>query len=145
MTILASTWLLLAVVMCGFAFMAGKRLVALSLPLAVVLAALAIYVPLGMPFPHSPKPGKYTVVGAKIIVDVAIYALLDNGTDEPTYYRLPYTNSQANSLQSALDGAQDGQGVQAIVGQDGGVSYDGPPPVTGEPPKVPERPAVSIP
>jgi hypothetical protein len=145
MILLASTWLLLAVVLCGFAWMAGRRLAALSLPLAVALVAVAIYVPLGMPTPHSPKPGKYTVVGAKIIVDVAIYALLDNGTDEPTYYRLPYTNSQANSLQSALDGAQDGQGVQAVVGQDGGVQYDGPPPVQGLPPKQAEQPAVSIP
>lgn len=145
MTILASLWLLLSVIMCGFAWVAGKRLAAISLPLAVALAALAIYVPLGMPVPHSPKPGKYTVLGAKIIVDVAIYALLDNGSDEPTYYRLPYSNNQANALQSAMDGAQDGQGVQAIVGQDGGVAYDGEAPVTGEPPKTPEQPAVSIP
>ena len=145
MTILASVWLLLSVVMCGFAWVAGKRLAALSLPLAVALAAFAIYVPLGMPVPHSPMPGKYTVLGARIDVDVAIYALLDDGKGEPRYYKLPFSNSAANSLQSALDGSQDGQGVQAIVGQDGGVAYDGDAPVTGEPPKAPERPAVSIP
>jgi hypothetical protein len=145
MTLLASTWLLLAVVMCGFAWMAGKRLVALSLPLAVALAALAIYIPTGSPRFTAPPSGNYTVVGAKIVVDVAIYALLDNGNGEPSYYRLPYTTSQANALQSAMDGTQDGHGVQAIVGQDGGVAYNGPPPVTGEPPKVPETPQVSIP
>jgi hypothetical protein len=147
-TILASTWLLLSVVMCCFAWMAGRRLAALSLPLAVTLAALAIYVPLGMPIPHSPKPGKYTVLGADIQVDVAIFVLLKSGDMQPTYYKMPYSATAANQLQAAKDAAEaeGGQGsVQAIVGQDGGVLYDGPPPVTGEPPKAPEQPAVSIP
>ena len=146
MILLASTWLLMAVVMCGFAWMAGKRLAAISLPLAVALAALAIYVPLGMPIPHSPKPGKYTVLGAKIVVDVGIWVLLDDGAGEPRYYRLPYSTQQANELQGAQDAGQGQPGsVKMVVGQDGGEQFDGPPPVTGEPPKVPETPQVSIP
>lgn len=146
MTLLASTWLLLAVVMCGFAWVAGKRLAALSLPLAAALAALAIYVPLGMPIPHSPKPGHYTVLGAKIVVDAGIWVLLDDGAGEPRYYRLPYSASQANELQGAQDAGQGQPGsVKMVVGQDGGEQFDGPPPVTGEPPKVPETPQVSIP
>src|SRR5256885_2328777 len=106
MVTLASTWLLLALTMSAFAWLAGKRWVALSLPLAVALAALAIYVPLGMPIPHSPKPGKYTVLGAKIVPDVGIWVLLDDGVGEPRYYRLPYSNSQANELQGAQDAGQ---------------------------------------
>jgi len=145
MTVLASTWLLLAVVLCGFAWMAGRRIAALSLPIAVVLAAFAIYVPTGSPRFTTPPAGKYSVIGADIEVDVAIWALLKPESGPSVYYKLPYSTSQANALQQAMDGAQDGQGVQAIVGQDGGVAYDGPPPVTGMPPKQAEQPAVTIP
>lgn len=145
MTIIASDWLLLAVVLCVFAWFAGKRIAAASLPVAVALAALAIYIPTGSPRFTHPPAGKYTVLGARIDVDVAIYALLDDGKGEPRYYRLPYSTSQANALQAAQDGAQEGQGVQATVDGEGGVAYDGEPPVSGEPPKVPEAPAISIP
>jgi len=148
MILLASTWLLLACVLCLFAWMAGRRLAALSLPLAVALAAFAIYVPLGMPIPHAPKPGKYTVLGADIQVDVAIFVLLKSGDMQPTYYKMPYSATAANQLQAAKDAAEGegGQGnIQAIVGQDGGVQYDGPPPVQGLLPKQAEQPAVSIP
>jgi len=143
--IVASVWLGLSVLICAFAWMASKRTAALLLPLSVITVSAGLVIVSGTPRFTTPKAGHYTVLGAKIIVDVAIYALLDNGSDEPTYYRLPYTNSQANALQSALDSAQDGQGAQAIVGQDGGVSYDGAAPVTDEPPKQAEQPAISIP
>jgi hypothetical protein len=125
--------------------MAGKRLAALSLPVAVVITAFAIWVPTGTPRFTAPPAGHYTVLGARIDVDVAIYALLDDGKGEPRYFKLPYSTSQANALQQAMDGSPDGQSVQAIVGQDGGVSYDGSSPVTGLPPKQAEQPAVSIP
>ena len=140
----ASTWLMLSVLLCAFAWLAGKRFAALSLPIAVVVTAFAIWVPTGTPRYTSPPPGKYTILGARIDVGVAIFALLDDGKSEPRYYRLSYSTSQANALQQAMDGSQDGQGAQAIVGQDGGVSYDGPSPITGEPPKQAEQPAVSI-
>jgi hypothetical protein len=146
MVTLASTWLILALAMSVFAWMAGKRWVALSLPLAVALAALAVYVPLGMPIPHSPKPGKYTVLGAKIVPDVGIWVLLDDGVGEPRFYRLKYSTSQANELQGAQDAGQGQPGsVKLEVGQDGGTQYDGRPPVTGDPPKQSEQPSVSIP
>jgi hypothetical protein len=143
--IVASVWLGLSILMCAFAWMAGKRLAALSLPLAVITVSAGLVTVSGTPRFISPPTGHYTVLGARIDVDVAIYALLDDGKGEPRYFKLPYTASQANALQAALDGAQDGQGVQAIVGPDGGVSYDGPPPVQGLPPKQAEQPAVSIP
>lgn len=145
MIVLASVWLLLALVMSGFAWMAGKRLAAFSLPLAVVLAAVAIYLPTGTPRLTSPGPGKYTVLGAKIEVDIAIWALLDDGKGEPRYYRLPYSTSAANELQGAQDAGQGQPGsVKMNVSQDGGAEFDGPAPVAGDPPKVPEQPAISL-
>ena len=144
MTLLASIWLGLALLLCIFAWFAGRWL-ALALPLAVALAAIAIYFPTGSPRFTTPPPGKYTVLGAKIEVNVAIWALLDDGNGEPRYYRLPYSTSAANDLQQALDGAQNGQGVKAVIDGEGGQSYDGDPPVTGEETKVPEAPAISLP
>lgn len=142
---IVSAWLVLALVQCAFAWIAGRKLAAITLPASVLLAAYCVYLPLGKPLPMAPAPGHYTVLGARIDVDVAIYALLDDGKGEPRYFRLPYSAEQANALQAAQDGAQDGQGVQAIVGQDGGVQYDGEPPVSGNPPKQAEQPAVTIP
>lgn len=144
MTTLATDWLGLAILLCIFAWYA-KRWIALTLPLAVALAALAIWVPTGSPRFTKPPPGDYQVVGADIQVDVAIYALLKPANGPAVYYRLPYSTSEANALQAALDGAQNGQGVAAKVNGEGGVQYDGEPPVTGEPPKVPEQPQISLP
>ena len=142
MTLLASTWLGLAVLLCTFAWFAKRRLVGLSLPIAVAAAALAVYLPTGSPRFTKPPPGDYDVVGADIVPNVGIWVLLKEGSAPPVYFRLPYSNSQADKLQNAMDGEG---GVKAKVGQEGGVSFDGPPPVTGEPPKAPEQPAVSIP
>jgi hypothetical protein len=146
MIILASTWLLLALIMSAFAWVSGKRFAAFSLPLAVVLAALAVYVPTGSPRFTAPPAGKYTVVGADIEVDVAIYALLKGEDGVSRFYRLPYSVGQANALQAAKDGAgEDGQVTATIDGEgEGGTRFDGPPPVAGDPPKVPEQPAISL-
>jgi hypothetical protein len=132
--------------MSFYAWLAGRRLAALLLPLSVIIAAGALWVPTGSPR-FTPVPaGKYTVLGAKIIVDEAIYVLLDNGQDEPRYFRLKYSAQRANQLQGAQDAGQGQPGsVKMEVGQDGGVSYDGEPPVAGDPPKVPERPAINLP
>ena len=145
MITLASTWLGLSLVMSAFAWVSGKRLAAFSLPLAVALAALAIYLPTGTPRLTQPPAGKYTVVGADIEVDVAIYALLKGEDGVTRFYRLPYTAGQANALQAAKDGAGEGGQVTATIGEDGGAQYDGPPPVQGDPPKQAEQPALSIP
>ncbi len=142
MIVLASDWLLLAVVLCCFAWMAGKRWTAISLPLAVALAAISIYIPTGSPRLTQPPPGNYQVLGADIQANVAIYVLLKSANGVAVYYKLPYSTTQANALQNAMDGEG---GVTANVGQDGGVAYDGDPPVTGDDTKAPEQPAISLP
>lgn len=145
MMMIASDWLGLAVLLCVFAWFAGRWL-ALALPLAVVLASMAVYIPTGSPRFTEPPPGKYTVLGAKIEVDVAIWALLDDGKGIPRYFRLPYSAGAAGELQEALDGAENGTGVQARVNGEGGVQYDGAPPSVHEPePKQAEQPAIAIP
>lgn len=144
MIMLASDWLAVALLLCVFAWFAGRWL-AVALPFAVAVAALAIYVPTGSPRLTHPPPGRYTVVGADIEVDVAIWALLKPENGSAVYYRLPYTPGQAGALQEAKDGAGENGQVTATIGDEGGVQYDGPPPVTGEPPKVPELPQTTLP
>src|ERR1051325_10755007 len=144
MIILASDWLGLALLLCIFAWYA-RRWLALALPFAVAVAALAVYIPTGSPRFTSPPAGRYTVVGADIEVDVAIYALLKGEDGVSRFYRLPYAAGQANALQEAKDGAGEGGQVTATIGEDGGAQYDGPPPVSGDPPKQAEQPALQIP
>jgi hypothetical protein len=87
----------------------------------------------------SPPKGDYAVLGARIDVDEAIYVLLDDGKDEPRYYRLPYSQAAANQLQAALDGAADGEGgVSMTMDGDGspGFAEETPPP---DPEKRAER------
>lgn len=140
--LLASTWLGLAVLLCTFAWFAKRRVIGLSLPIAVTLAALAVYIPTGSARFTKPPPGDYSVVGDDIVPNVAIWVLLKEGSNPPVYFRLPYSNYQADKLQQAMDGEG---GVKATVGDEGGVSFDGPPPVTGAEPKTPEVPALTIP
>lgn len=143
MTILASVWLALSLILCTFAWLANRRVGLICLPLAAVVTALALWVPTGSPRFTRPPPGEYAVLGHKIEVDRAIYLLLDSG-GVPTYYVLPYTTGKANDLQDALD-AGEGKGVRVkIDGDSGGESYDGPPPVTAEETKTPETPAFTI-
>lgn len=146
MTLLASTWLGLAVLLCTFAWYAKRRVIGLSLPIAVALAALAVYLPTGTPRFTAPPAGDYTVVGAKMVPNVGIWLLLDDGKGDPQYYRLPYSNEAANKLQAAQDGAQGtGQGPHVRIDGEGGQAYDGDPPTTGNPPKTPEVPAITLP
>lgn len=144
---IATTWLALALFLSLFAWMASRRLAAILLPMAAILAAGALYVPLGCPIPLRPAPAHYRVIGADIQVDVAIYALLlKDGDTEARYYKLPYSAEQAGNLQTALDGAQNGgPGVIANVGEDGGVAYQGDPPVQGDAPKQVEKPTLALP
>ena len=145
MTILASTWLALAIVLCGFAWAANRRGLILALPAAVIVSAACLWVPTGSPRFTRPPPGHYTILGAKIVPEEAIYVLLDNGSGPPVYYVLPYSEQKAGELQSALYEAEqsNGQGVQVEFGADGGESYDGPPPVTAPEEKTPEQPMFS--
>lgn len=144
--IIATAWLFLSATLCALAWMAGRKLAAVLLPFCVIVAAFCIFLPLGKPIPFSPPAGDYTVVGAKMVPNVGIWLLLDDGKSEPRYFRLPWSTAQGDALQKAMDGAQGtGQGPHVRTDGEGGAQYDGPPPVTGEPPKTAETPAISIP
>lgn len=146
MTLLASTWLGLAVLLCTFAWFSKRRVIGLSLPFAVCLAALAVYLPTGSPRFTKPPAGDYTVVGADIVPNVGIWVLLKEGGNPPVFYRLPWSTAQGDALQQAMDGAQGtGQGPHVKIDGEGGEAYDGDPPTVGNPPKTPEVPAISIP
>lgn len=143
MTVLSSAWLAFVLIWCAFAWLANRRLVLIALPVAAILSAGALWLPTGSPRFTRPPPGKYTVLGIKIEVDQAIYILLDNGSGAPVYYRLPYSAGEANDLTDAMNatvGNEQGGGVTANFGEEGGDSYDGPPPVTAPEVKTPETP-----
>jgi hypothetical protein len=132
--------LALALALSAFAYGALRRWTTVALLPASMAAVLVVALSLGRPLPMTPPSGEYQVLGADIVVDVAIYALLKKD-GLATYYRLPYSTSQANALQEAMDGEG---GASASVGEDGGVSYDGEAPVSGDAEKVPEVPAFSL-
>jgi hypothetical protein len=92
---------------------------------------------LGHPSFTKPPAGEYTVLGARIDVDEAIYVLLDGPV--PKYYVLPYSQQSANDLQVAQEGTADGEGTVGMsMGEDGspGFAEEAPPP---EPDKQAER------
>lgn len=139
MTLIASTWLCLMLALAAYAWFAYRT--PYVLPILAAAAALAMYVPTGTPRYTTPPAGHYEVLGADIVVDQYIDALLKPEGGEAMLYRLPYTNNQANALQAAMDGEG---GARAEVGTDGGVAYDGEPPVTGDENKVPEQPQLNV-
>lgn len=137
---LASTWLALALALSAVAWF-SRWPAAVLLPIATVAAALALYVPLGKPRFTTPPPGRYTVLGADIVPEVAIYVLLKGETGEAVYYVMPYSVGEANALQGAMDTTEGNGGVSANVDGEGGVAYEGEPPVTDGQQKTPEAPA----
>lgn len=139
MTIIASTWLGLALLLCAYAWFAYRT--PYVLPALAVVAAFAIWVPTGTPRLTAPPPGHYQVLGADIVVDKYIDALLKPEGKEAMTYRLPYSTAQANALQAALDG---GNGARAEVGEGGGVAYDGEPPVSDSEHKQAEQPQLNV-
>ena len=142
MSTLVLTWLALCLALCAYAWYGYRN--TLALPVVALLAALVVYVPTGTPRFTAPPPGKYAVLGAKIEIGRSILVLLDSGSGEPIYYRLPYSDRQANGLQGALDAAGEGGGVSVEFGEGGGVRYDGDPPVSGDDNKQSERPALEM-
>lgn len=137
MTHSLALWLAFVVAAGAIAYF-GTRRQAIAFALAAALTLPAAFLPLSYATPLAPPPGKHTVLGARIDVDVAIYVLIDTPT-EPRLYRLPYSAEAANQLQAAQDGMADGEGGVALrVGQDGspGFSEDS---GTPEPPKQAER------
>lgn len=136
---LASTWLCLALLLCAYAWFAYRT--PYVLPVLAVAAALCMYTATGTPRLTAPPPGHYQVLGADIVPDQYIDALLKPEGGEAMTYRLPYSTSQANALQAAMDG---GNGVRAEVGTEGGVAYDGEPPVHGDENKQAEQPQLNV-
>ena len=100
----------------------GTRGQAIAFTIVLALLLPGTLLPLGHAAPWKPAPGHYTVLGARIDVDEAIYVLLDDG-GTPRLYKLPYTQQSANGLQRAMDMAE---------GNGGKVGYFGPkPPADG--------------
>jgi hypothetical protein len=98
----------------------GSRRQAIAFALVASMALPASLIPLGRAAPWQPQPGDYTVHGARIDVDVAIYVLVSAGPEEPRYYRLPYSAKTANELQEAMDGVADGEGrINMGIGSEG--------------------------
>jgi hypothetical protein len=140
----ASLWLLICVLISAYAWASSRRLAALSLPFAAMIAAYAVFVPLGKPKPGHPTQGNYLILGVDVKENVYIKVLLKGADGEATFYVLPYTNSDAEALQGAQDDARAGGGApQATFGGDGDmtVGVNRPP----EPMKAPTASAVSIP
>ncbi|TPJ86980.1 MULTISPECIES: hypothetical protein [unclassified Mesorhizobium] len=136
---IASTWLCLMLTLAAYAWFAYRT--PYVLPILAAAAAFAMYVPTGTPRLTAPPAGHYEVLGADIVVDQYIDALLKPEGGEAMLYRLPYSTAQANALQAAKDG---GNGVSAEVGTDGGVAYDGDPPVTDTENKHAEEPQLNV-
>lgn len=112
--------------------------------LAAALSLPAALMPLSHAAPWKPPAGKYSILGARIDVpdatsSGAIWVMLDID-GEPRLYKLPYTTSQANELQGALDGKGGATATVPGEGSQGGVAYDGEEPVTGDDDKQVETP-----
>lgn len=107
----------------------GTRRQALCLLIVAIATAPATLTTLGHAAPWQPAPGHYTVLGARIDIDEAIWVLLDGGPDggsngPPRYYRLPYTTGTANALQAAQDMAEgEGGTVGMKMGEDGSPGF----------------------
>lgn len=104
----------------------GTTRQAIAFALVASILAPFSFLPLGYAAPWQPGKGHYTVLGARIDVNEAIYVLLDDGT-VPKYYRLPYTAQKANELQNAMDVAEaNGTGVGMTTdGEAGGFAEEG--------------------
>jgi len=126
MTLALTTWLLLAVLLCAYAWFNRPWLL---LPTALVALALS-FAPLSHPAFWQPPAAKYTVYGAKIVPDSAsgqggIWILLAAGSNEPVYYRLPYSKQRAEQLQTLMDltGGEPGA-ISMTMGEGGEPSFE---------------------
>lgn len=144
MTVAITTWLGFVLASAALAYFAAPRLLVVGALLASALAAYAIApLPLSYPSPDLPA-GKYTLIGARIDVNEAIYVLLDDGKGAPRYFVLPFSSGKANALQDALNAAADGQGgVQLEVGEDGEAAFHEAP-VVEDAPKQAETPLMEV-
>jgi hypothetical protein len=104
----------------------GTKLQAIIFAIVALAVLPAAFLTLGHAAPWQPPAGEYTVLGARIDVDEAIYVLLD-ADPAPRFYKLPYSAQQANSLQNALDTAEaNGTGVgMTMDGEAAGFAEEG--------------------
>jgi hypothetical protein len=87
--------------------------------------------------------GKYTVLGVKMVQDVAIYVWLDFGAEHPRYFALPWSNETADKMQGLLDKQRRGEipGFELEIPYE--FSWDDSPPQFHEKPqprRVPDKP-----
>lgn len=137
MTAAITFWLVFVIATGAVAWFGNKKQAGAFVAIAIATACIPVLT-LGHPSFNKPPAGDYTVLGARIDVDEAIYVLLD-AAPEPRYYRLPYSQGAANQLQAAIEGTADGEGtVRGHFGATGspGFSEEAPPP---EPEKRAER------
>lgn len=100
----------------------ARGLSVLAFLVSLPVAAISLGSALGYPMPYfhgiTIPPGKYKVLGGKIVENVALYVLIEGEDGLPRYVSLPYSTDGANSMQQAMDGA--GGEVQVeINGEDG--------------------------
>lgn len=111
MTAAITLWLAFVLATGIICWTANNKRQAVAFLLVALATAPAASLTLGHAAPWQPAKGHYTVLGARIDVDEAIYVMLD-ADPEPRLYKLPYSAQQANSLQNALDTAEaNGTGV----------------------------------
>ncbi|QIG68665.1 hypothetical protein EVB67_015 [Rhizobium phage RHph_TM3_3_14B] len=123
MTPAITLWLAFVLAVGAICWFGNKRQAVAFLLLAAATAPATI-LPLGHAYPFSPPKGHYTVIGARIDVDEAIWVLLDSGSAPPRYYRLPYKTSTANDLQNALDVAEGNGGTVGMQqGEEGSPGF----------------------
>lgn len=126
----AAVWLAFVAMLAIYAWFRRTLL----FPLVAGTALALSIAPLSHPAFWQPPAGQYTLVGARIDVGRAIYVLLDDGKGEPVYYRLPYSNKQANALQQAMDKAHaQGGNVGMRIGGGGAVGFDNQAPLDDAP------------
>jgi hypothetical protein len=116
---------------------ASRALAATAYVVAAVVALPAVLLPLGNCSPFMPGKGDYQVLGGRIDEPDAIHVMLANGPDAPRCYSLPYTKVRAEALQGAMN---EGGKVEAHADSDGGVQFEGEPPVTADADKRQEVP-----
>jgi hypothetical protein len=110
-----SSWLALTIVLgvlASFAIWArgysrARGLAVVGFLLASPAAAGALGYSLGWPVPYvqgvTVPPGKHPILGMKLLVGKGIYLLLDIGEEEPRYYSLPWSATDAQKLQEGMD------------------------------------------
>jgi hypothetical protein len=150
MIVAMNAWLGLTVVMGACALFAilrhgGARWGVLA-TLTFIWAAIASYAllqaPMGFP-DYDPLPdGEFTILGARIDVDEAIYIMIDG--PQPHLYKLPYSASDADKLQKGMDAVANGEAGAMMGKADGSQGavefYEAP--VAGDEEKTPEVPQI---